>query len=223
MRRTRRIRTTPALLVAGLLSALIPLISGSREERGGDSGTADLESKPQSGAPASSSPGLSGKVIRVLDGDTIEILKVDATGKHPVRIRMTGIDAPEKSQPFGEKCRETLASLVAGKNVRVDLRGNDRYSRSLGVILVPASSPVTKGQAPSPAEKDANLEQIAAGCAWHYKQYQKQQKPEERRRYSEAEDRARAAKLGLWRDPEPVAPWDFRRESRGSRQKGRSR
>jgi len=178
------------------------------------------------GAPAAIVSGLSGKVIRVLDGDTIEVLKMDAAGKHPVRIRMTGIDAPEKSQPFGEKCRDTLAALVAGKNVRVDVRGNDRYSRQLGIILVvpsiptPSPSPAPKA---TPLELDANLSQISAGCAWHYKQYQRQQKPEERRRYSEAEDRARAAKLGLWRDPEPVAPWDFRRQSRGTRRKGRSR
>lgn len=192
----------------------MPLISGSRAGRQVNPGSSEHESTQQVAAPASIAGGVSVKVIRVLDGDTIEVLKIDAAGKHPVRIRMTGIDAPEKSQPFGEKCRENLASLVAGKEVRVDVRGTDRYSRQLGVIRVPT---------PNSTEIDANIAQISAGCAWHYKQYQKQQKPEERRAYSEAEERARAAQIGLWRDPEPEAPWEYRRESRGSHRKGRSR
>ncbi len=217
----------------GILSALVPLISGSREGRQVNPGSSELASSHHAAAPAAISTDLSGKVIRVLDGDTIEILKVDSSGKHPVRIRMTGIDAPEKSQPFGERCREDLASLVAGKIVRVDVRGNDRYSRQLGVIRVPvsASTAANAGQTPAPtsvptptsSEIDANLAQVSSGCAWHYKQYQKQQKPDERRLYSEAEQRARAAGLGLWRDPAPEAPWEYRRETRGSRRKGRSR
>jgi endonuclease YncB( thermonuclease family) len=215
----------------------VPLISGSREGRQVDPGKSAHGSTQQVAAPASTVDGLFGKVIRVLDGDTIEVLKVDVAGKRPVRIRLTGIDAPEKSQPFGEKCRESLATLVAGKNVRVDVRGTDRYSRQLGVILVavPAiggvQTSMAPGQAPGaapspsprPTEVDANLAQISAGCAWHYKQYQKQQKPEERHSYSEAEERARAARLGLWRDPSPEAPWEYRRDSRGSRRTGRSR
>lgn len=202
MLRARKFRATPALLLAGIISALVPIVSKSREGR-------PSNASPHEHAQPLESDELSGKVIRVLDGDTIEILRVEAAGKHPVRIRMTGIDAPEKSQPFGEKCRDHLASLIAGKDVRVDFRGTDRYSRSLGVIFA--------------AQVDVNLAQISSGCAWHYKQYQKQQKAEERRSYSEAEERARSAHLGLWRDANPQAPWEYRRETRGTRRKGRLR
>ena len=171
---------------------------------------------------------LVGRVIRVLDGDTIEILQVEGATKTPVRIRMTGIDAPEKSQPFGEKCRENLASMIAGREATIDLRGTDRYSRVLGVVLLSsapsgASPTAVATPAASSEPKDINLAQIASGCAWHYKQYQKQQRPQERRAYGAAEASARAARLGLWHDPSPQPPWEYRREGRSSRHRRRSR
>jgi len=224
MRRRIRVRSGPALLLAGVLSALYPLISGSREARQAGGAPAELASSRGEArhSPRFSGATLTGKVIRVLDGDTIEVLQVEGATKTPVRIRMTGIDAPEKSQPFGEKCRENLAAMIAGREATIDLRGTDRYSRALGVVLLqePPSGGAPSTLAPP---KDINLAQIASGCAWHYKQYQKQQKPEERRAYSEAEVSARTRRLGLWRDPSPQPPWQYRREGRGSRRRGRSR
>jgi endonuclease YncB( thermonuclease family) len=139
---------------------------------------------------------------------------------------MTGIDAPEKSQPFGEFCRKLLAQRVAGSEVRVELRGRDRYGRHLGVVF---ASPRAEGEVMSAANSsvrtdaeslalDINLAQVQAGCAWHYRQYEKQQKPGERVSYSQAEKKAREARVGLWIDSEPLEPWSFRRERQTSRQ-----
>lgn len=140
---------------------------------------------------------LSGKVIGVSDGDTIKVLDAAHT-THTVRL--SGIDAPEKRQAFGQVSRASLARLVAGRTVEVSYRKKDRYQRLLGQVSV--------------AGEDANLAQVRAGLAWHYTQYQKDQPPAERIAYALAESQARGARRGLWLDARPVAPWDFRRAAR---------
>ena len=140
---------------------------------------------------------LTGRVVRVTDGDTIVVLD-SANAQH--KIRLTGIDAPEKKQAFGTKSKEHLSDAVAGKFVVVDYSKRDRYERILGKVLL--------------SDKDMNLGQIEAGLAWHYKQYQKDQAPADRKLYSEAEVEAREAKRGLWHDPEPVPPWEYRKLKR---------
>ena len=106
---------------------------------------------------------LTGRVVRVTDGDTIVILD-SANTQH--KIRLTGIDAPERKQAFGTKSKEHLSDLVAGKFVFVEYAKRDRYQRILGKVLL--------------SDQDMNLEQIKAGLAWHYKKYQKEQPPPER-------------------------------------------
>jgi len=136
---------------------------------------------------------LQGKVVRVTDGDTITILD-NANNQH--RIRLSGIDAPERKQAFGEKSREALATLVAGKQVEIDWNKRDKYRRIVGKVLV-------DGQ-------DVNLEQIQRGMAWHYKKYENEQDVEDRSTYANAEYEAQRDKLGLWSDKQAVAPWEFR-------------
>ncbi|BCT69544.1 thermonuclease family protein [Nitrosospira sp. NRS527] len=138
---------------------------------------------------------LTGEVVKIADGDTLTVL--DAS-KQQHRIRLTGIDAPEKKQAFGTVSKQHLANLVFGRAVMVEWHKRDRYQRILGKVLV-------DGQ-------DANLEQIRAGLAWHYKQYGKDQQPVDRRLYAEAEEAARLKGVGLWCDPAPLPPWDFRRK-----------
>ena len=135
--------------------------------------------------------------MRVTDGDTIVVL--DAS-KVQHKIRLTGIDAPERSQAFGTKSKEHLSDLVAGKSVVVDYSKYDRYQRILGKVLVNG--------------EDVNLEQVESGMAWHYKQYQGEQSPADRVKYSDAELEARRHKLGLWHDPNPVPPWEYRQAKR---------
>jgi endonuclease YncB( thermonuclease family) len=136
---------------------------------------------------------ITGKVIGVMDGDTIEVL--DAT-KTPHRIRLEGIDAPEKAQPFGNRSKQHLSDLVFGKQFEVQFNKTDKYGRTVGKVLANG--------------KDANLEQVRAGFAWHYKEYQKEQSASDRALYAEAETAARGRRLGLWLDPKPMPPWEWR-------------
>lgn len=136
-----------------------------------------------------------GTVVHVADGDTVTVLDASKT-QH--RIRLAGIDAPEKRQPFGEASRKHLGSFVAGKLVAVEWHKRDRYGRIVGKVMQGAT--------------DAGLEQIRAGLAWHYKKYEREQPPADRATYAAGEVEARAKRLGLWSE-NPVAPWVWRQHA----------
>ncbi len=140
---------------------------------------------------------LQGTVVGVTDGDTITVL--DAS-KVQHKIRLSGIDAPEKRQPFGNTAKESLSAMVYKRQVDVEYRKKDRNGRTVGKVMVNGV--------------DANLAQVRAGLAWHYKAYQKEQPPEDRLAYSRAEETARRAEMGLWRDGQAVPPWQWRRSLR---------
>lgn len=146
---------------------------------------------------------LTGTVVSVTDGDTIKVL--DST-KTEYKVRLTGIDAPERGQPFGTVSRDHLALMVAGKAVFIESDKNDRYGRTLGKVWVQPSDCPTCGKT-----LDANHAQLLAGMAWWYRYYAKEQSPEDRGRYESAEDEAKARKLGLWADPNPINPYDWRK------------
>jgi micrococcal nuclease len=129
---------------------------------------------------------LDGKVVGVSDGDTITVL-VD---KKPIKIRLEGIDAPEAKQSFGNRSKQALSDLVFGKQVKVKKTGEDRYGRSLGFV--------------STDRIDINAKMIQDGWAWHYKKYNLDSK------LANLELQARAARRGLWAEPNPLSPWDFR-------------
>ena len=129
---------------------------------------------------------LSGKVISVTDGDTIKVL----VNKETVTVRLEGIDAPESKQSFGNKSKEALARLVAGKTVTVKKTGTDKYKRTLGIVIV--------------GDVDANAKMIEDGWAWHFKKYNDEE------RLAKLEDAARKAKRGLWADENPLPPWEYR-------------
>jgi endonuclease YncB( thermonuclease family) len=152
---------------------------------------------------------LQGKVVKVADGDTVTI--VDNQGqKH--RIRLAGIDAPEKNQPYGDVSTKGLIELVSGRIVTIEYEKRDRYKRIIGKVLVDPPGDMFCMALDCVKKIDAGLEQIKAGLAWHYKYYQMEQSEEDRRIYSEAELEARAKQIGLWKDEEPMAPWDWRRK-----------
>lgn len=144
-------------------------------------------------APGSYAGLLAGTVVRIVDGDTITVLDASKT-QH--RIRLAGIDAPELGQPYGKTSRQHLALLVGGKSVTVDWQKRDRYGRIVGKVLQDST--------------DAGLAQIKAGVAWHFKKYELEQSPEDRQAYAEAEARARAGGVGLWRDKGAIPPWEWR-------------
>ncbi len=140
---------------------------------------------------------LSGKVIRVADGDTITLL--DSANKQ-YKVRLMGIVAPEKGQPFGRVSRESLSSMVAGRNVYVHWHKRDRYGRLVGQVFAESH--------------DVGLVQIERGMAWHYKAYEREQRTEDAREYAEAEIEAKSARRGLWADSEPTPPWEWRQAGR---------
>ena len=137
----------------------------------------------------------SGLCTAVTDGDTIRVLSPD---RREVRIRLYGIDAPERRQPYGTTSRDYLADLVHRREVTVRPVDTDQYGRVVG--LVEASDVIV------------NREMVAAGLAWVYPQYCRLQACDE---WREMETEAKADRRGLWADKEPVAPWVWRRERRG--------
>lgn len=142
---------------------------------------------------------LGGRIIHVADGDTVTVLDGSKT-QHVVRL--AGIDAPEKSQPYGRASRRALFESLHDREVVVDWHKVDRYGRLVGRITVEG--------------RDANLSQLQAGLAWWYRAYAHEQSQAERSAYVAAEEQARQAGLGLWREHSPVAPWDFRRAGRSA-------
>ncbi len=138
---------------------------------------------------------LQGKVVSVADGDTITVLD-DKKTQH--KIRLQGIDAPEKAQAFGQKSKQALNQLVHSKMVTVEFEKKDKYGRTVGKVLLNGT--------------DVCLEQIKLGMAWHYKQYQSEQLKYDRENYAQAGQSARAQVVGLWKDKSPTPPWEFRRQ-----------
>lgn len=128
---------------------------------------------------------LSGKILRVIDGDTF----VFQTAEGSLKVRLDGIDAPELKQPFGLESSSFLKSYLY-KKALLESKGVDRYGRTLGVLFVEGSN--------------INLQMVEKGYAWHFKKYS------HNKALAKAEVRARKAKLGLWRKGTAVAPWEWR-------------
>ena len=140
-----------------------------------------------------SSSDLVGRVVKVSDGDTITVL--DAS-KAQHKIRLQGIDAPEKSQAYGDAAQRYLAGLVAGQEVRVAWNKRDKYNRILGTVYIKRA--------------EVNLAMLRAGYAWHYKKF------DSTPAYAQAESEARAARRGLWAGLDPIPPEQFRHGRAGA-------
>jgi len=141
---------------------------------------------------------ITGRVVGIADGDTVTVLDAQ---KVQHKIRLAGIDAPEKAQPFGNRSKVSLSDLAFDKMVTVETDKRDRYGREVGKVLVNG--------------RDVNLIQVERGMAWHYKAYEREQSSSDRKLYDAAESDAKAARRGLWRDAEPTPPWEFRKAKRG--------
>lgn len=130
-----------------------------------------------------------GKVVKVADGDTITVLH----DSEQIKIRLAGIDAPEKAQPFGNVSRQSISEIVFGKEVRVIEQGRDRYGRTIGRVYQ--------------GDIDVSAEQIKQGMAWVYRKYTKEAA------LYQLEDEAKQHRLGLWADAEPTPPWAWRKRA----------
>lgn len=138
-------------------------------------------------APPATIEEFSGKVVSLSDGDTLTVLK----DRKQIKVRVEGIDAPEKSQAFGNKSKNALADLIGRKEVAIHATGTDKYGRTLARVIFDG--------------RDISELMVARGMAWHYKEYSDDET------LAELEDKARASKLGLWAEPDALPPWEFRK------------
>ncbi len=139
----------------------------------------------------------SGKVVTIADGDTIRIFNQNENKQY--KIRLFGIDAPEKKQDYGKKSKDALSDLIFGKNVQITVKGIDQYKRVLGVVLL--------------GNSEINLEMVKNGHAWVYRKYHKS------KNYIDAENLAKSNKIGLWRQENPTPPWDYRKNEKSSKRR----
>ncbi|MCS7042873.1 MAG: thermonuclease family protein [Bryobacteraceae bacterium] len=135
------------------------------------------------------------RVVAVADGDTVTVLR----GREQVRVRLYGIDCPELGQPFGRRARQRTGELAFGQTVTVRGESRDRYGRLVAWIELPDG-------------RSLNEVLVAEGLAWHYRRYAPRAL-----RLAQLEQEARAARRGLWQDPDPVPPWQWRRPARSRR------
>jgi endonuclease YncB( thermonuclease family) len=154
---------------------------------------------------------LEGRVVSVEDGDTITVLDA-ARVQH--RIRLAGIDAPERGQPGGVRSKNSLAAIVFEQPVRVEWNKRDAYGRVVGTVWVAPPDADCRGRPECPADFDAGLAQLAQGRAWWFRRYAAEQPADERARYEAAEALARERRQGLWRDGSAVPPWEWRQRQR---------
>lgn len=134
------------------------------------------------------------RVLRVADADSLTVLGRD---ENPYKIRLQGIDAPERQQAYGALCKQKMTRLLEQQRVDVEAYKRDRYQRLVAKVRL--------------RDKDIALEMLRVGCGWHYTAYAQEQSWRDQRAYAKAERYARQNRLGLWRDANPEAPWDYRR------------
>ena len=133
-------------------------------------------------------------VVGVTDGNTITV----RDGKQNYKVRLAGIDTPERGQPFAKRAHQNLSNLAHEKQAIVDCYKTDQYKRKVCRVWVGGN--------------DIALAQLQAGLAWHFKRFENDQTQRERVAYAQAENEARSRKWGLWQDKEPVPPWEFRKK-----------
>jgi|TARA_B100001093_G_scaffold158003_1_gene150510 micrococcal nuclease len=132
-----------------------------------------------------------GKVIKIADGDTLTLL-TDSNKK--IKIRLAGIDTPERKQSFGNTAKNVLAKLVFQKEIQIEVLTKDRYGRTVGIVFLD--------------NQNVNYELVRKGMAWAYKRYT------DNELLYKLEDEAKKRRIGLWADENPIAPWDWRRGKR---------
>ncbi len=132
-----------------------------------------------------------GSVNQIVDGDTIDIQHEGKTE----RIRLNGIDAPEKGQDYGRRASQVLEGLIAGREVKIQAHGTDSHGRTIGDVLLPDGT-------------NANHEMVKAGLAWWYCRYSGSEV------LRDLQIEARQEKRGLWVDPVPIPPWVYRKLQR---------
>lgn len=138
-----------------------------------------------------------GKIIRVIDGDTVVARTVD---NRKIKIRLSGIDAPEKKQPHGIESKKFLENLIYSKIVKISITKKDRYKRFIGMVFL--------------NKTNVNLELVKSGNAWAYRRYLKKMNKRLEEAFIKAESHSQYKKNGLWKEPSPTPPWLWRRKNK---------
>ena len=137
---------------------------------------------------------------KVFDGDTFEFNHEGVA----YRVRLSGVDAPERTQPFSDTSRQALKSLLGQKAVSLEVLKTDVFKRFVAKVYVPKDGEY----------RDVSRELIKMGLGWHFKRYEKEQSIADRDFYHQDEVRAKQAGLGIWSEPNALAPWLFREQAR---------
>ncbi len=148
---------------------------------------------------------LEGEVVSIADGDTFTLLVDDVQ----YRVRLAGIDTPERGQPYASAARNALSDLIFRKQVRVESRKTDRYGRIIGRVWAQPRDCSRCGKT-----LYVSLALLTTGMAWWYRYYADEQPEEERGQYEFAEFEAKAKRAGLWRDENALPPWEWRAANR---------
>lgn len=187
------------VIIAGVSLTLIPNAWNNVKNAVGI-GSPDLEvrvppaAKPSPATTPTAISLLHGRVTKVDSGDAFTALITDGSTQ---RVRLLAVDAPDPDQIWGDKSYFALAALLNGKDVVIRFRGRDAYGRILGRVIADGT--------------DVGLTQLANGDAWYVKSEAPQLTPQARKRYPAAEAAAKKNRIGLWADPKPISPWEFRK------------
>ena len=142
---------------------------------------------------------LTGKVIHIVDGDTFDLLTEDTV---KIRIRLNGIDCPERKQDYYQVCKDALSTYIFGKDVTLITHGKDRWKRVIADVYM--------------NKEYINLKMVENGFAWHFKKYSKDIN------LAKAEENARKKKAGIWKMKNPEAPWNYRKPVKKSKPIGKN-
>lgn len=190
-----------------MLALLLALAAPATHARGTQPAPAPIPAPAPASAPTPKSSAdarptravawIEGVVEHVYDGDSFRLRTTDG---RRLGIRIVGIDAPERTQPFANVSRRALRDAIDDREVRIEAIKVDAYGRAVARVFV--------------GGRDIGLEQIDDGLAWHFARYDADLPPVERERYARAQADAMARRAGLWQSNDPVAPWLFRKERR---------
>lgn len=198
-------------MIFKVLALVLALLGYYISPYGPDSGPSAGQERERKTSNAPSGSFYIAKVTRVADGDTLTVRNQDGAIH---KIRMHAIDAPELKQAGGEQARNWLLEQVMNRDVKIVVNNTDRYQRQVAKVVWPVDG---CAQRLCDGEVDVNLQAIEAGHAWWYREYSRSQSSEDRVLYEAAEDTARNARKGLWRQTAPLAPWQWRTEQRNQR------
>lgn len=210
-------RVSPTSRRAALLALGVLLAAFLASLVGCDRGSLTRSNPPE--YPVDHARLVGARLLRLADGDSFQVRLADG---RKTGVRIGGIDAPERNQPWADRSRRNLRELIEGKAIWLDIGKTDRYGRIVAQVFVEARGLEAANSGAAPDRLiDVGHAQLQAGLAWFYRRYAGELTPEWRKRYDDAELSAKRERSGLWQDRAPVEPWIFRERKRDQRRERR--